>query len=434
MLRTRSRWIALSALMACSGLPLNGAILIDDYSPDLHNRFSNHVDFIADGYDLSGLARSAGNKWGTLIRSNIFLSAEHWHPETGDTLSFYATNDQAGDFLTARVVAGQRIGATDIWIGVLARNLPQAYQPMTVHDEPISSQSDFSAASINEADVFLVGRSDNVGSSVTNVALGRNRIDYWYDAYTDGPTTDVAIAAVRERDGFPRADDGYVPYEAFLQIYDSGAPVLMDSGAGLSVIGINWFIDSETVQIGNRQRERELSGFSYVGNHAAEIGTLSDLFAVDVTDGYLAELEHAFPVDGPLAEKAPLADFDGDGLSNLFEYAYCHDPASGGSRPRFQPVPLAEGVDAFLGLTMTVRADPGLVFLARFGGSLGAMSEVNLTFAGSAGWESSDPELLRIVSAVDEGSGKWTLEIREGTPLQKDVPRFLQPGVRTEAP
>ncbi|MFU8848021.1 MAG: hypothetical protein ACNA77_04810 [Opitutales bacterium] len=79
-------------------------------------------------------------------------------------------------------------------------------------------------------------------------------------------TTDAAMVAVDNSPG----DANYLQYEAFLQVGDSGAPMMVDNGSGsLTIVGMNWFNGS----LGSGE---DVNGFSYVGNYDAEIQAYID--------------------------------------------------------------------------------------------------------------------------------------------------------------
>jgi hypothetical protein len=422
-MRNRNRsgaFFLLVGLLALK-LPLSAAMLIDGYDPLANDRFANDPSFIAAAYDLSGLARSSSNKWGTLISPNVFLASEHWHPAVGNTLTFFETNDPLGASTVRTVIGGQRVGASDIWVGILDHSLPAEYTPFPFLDEPIADITDFENASIFNAEVFMVGRSAT-GTSVTNVAMGRNVIDRWNQSISDGDTTDSALEAISQLPG----DPDFVAYESFLQLYDSSAPVLQEVGGELKIIALNWYIQ-EDYDINPHPKQTELvdlSGFSYVGNYAAEIQGIIDAFEVDATAAYITWSQTAFGTVTDLSETGPSIDYDGDGLDNFTEYAFVLDPESG-----IDPVPADltveefEGQD-FLELSFSVREDADLQYSVRLGSDLLGWTPVNLNFSGGS-WASADPGLAAVVSESDLGGGIWSLTVRGSAALTTTTPQFL---------
>ncbi|HSH09476.1 MAG TPA: hypothetical protein VK995_03755, partial [Oceanipulchritudo sp.] len=261
--------------------------------------------------------------------------------------------------------------------------------------------------------------------SVTNQAAGRNRIDYWFQQFTDGTTTDVAIAAIQDLPG----DANLVTDEAFLQYYDSGAPLLMELDGILTLIGINWFkVDNFDVDPRPLVKLRNISGFSYVGNYAAPIQAIIDAYRVDATAGFLVWRSATFGSDSDLALGGPAIDSDLDGLLNFTEYAFVTDPLSGA-----HPAPVSsrttelDGMD-YLEAVFSARDDPDLQYFVNVGGNLLDWTRVDLLFNGSF-WTTSDSLSLSVFAASALGDGVWQLTVRVPAPLVPGNPSFLAPGV-----
>ena len=116
-------------LLLC-GMALAGpahALDIDDSSAALNDRFANDPSFIMDDYDLSGVGRAVGGRWGTLVSENVFVSAFHYGPGVGAMLTFHESNAPASSSITREVIAAQQVGTSDIWIGVLDTPAPVGY-------------------------------------------------------------------------------------------------------------------------------------------------------------------------------------------------------------------------------------------------------------------------------------------------------------------
>ena len=74
----------------------HGALQIDGYTDAKNDRFADSGAFVLNGFDLSGVGRSAGGFWATMVSSNVFVSANHHHPSNGSTLYFHPANDPSG--------------------------------------------------------------------------------------------------------------------------------------------------------------------------------------------------------------------------------------------------------------------------------------------------------------------------------------------------
>jgi hypothetical protein len=252
------------------------AINIDSFSTLKNDRFSNDPTFIAAGLDLSGVAiadTSAnlgawddGGRWMTMISPKVFLSVEHasFYPANGESVTFHQSNDPLGLSAGRTVLSSQRIGTSDIRIGVLNAALPASYayyayatQALETFSGPGLPSEQFSLSPYYNADAYLLGRSPTAWSTGLDIAVGQNKLDGW-----DSDVVGVhdAVMAVRDTISSPN----YLPSEALLQVGDSGAPVMVDDGAGnLTIVGMNWFIGSSP--------SFDVNGFSYVGDYAVEI-------------------------------------------------------------------------------------------------------------------------------------------------------------------
>ncbi len=262
--------VALGIGLATRGF---GAVIIDGYTSTTNDRFANSPSFVASGYNLSGVGLTTGGRWLTLISPNVFLGAYHFPPSTGDSVTFYASNDPSGVAVTRTVTAtAQRLLSSDLWIGVLNQPVPGFIEHYAYATEPIFNPGQFATSPYHNLNGFLFGRSPTSWPVSQDLAVGRNRLDTWFDSITVGGTTDDALGARVDASG----DPGYVTYEAFLQSGDSGGPLFVDkTGSGhLTLTGINWFI-------GQDQNTGDwYNGFSYVGNYASEITAFLALYSV----------------------------------------------------------------------------------------------------------------------------------------------------------
>jgi hypothetical protein len=259
------------------GPTVQAAILIDNFSSLAHDRFSNDASFVADGYDLSGVAiadinpasntSSTDGRWLTMVSRNVFLSVQHanFYPANGQNVSFYASNDPLGGSTTRTVQSSQPIGTSDVRIGVLDAPLPSSYA-FYDYASATFDPTGFSAGTVGEApgapyydqNAFIFGRSPTNWVTENDIAVGRNVLDRWV---VDAAGTHDAIAAIRDSSG----DTNYSSSEAYLQTGDSGGPLMVDNGSGgLTIVGLNWFIN--TLEDGS-----QINGFSYLGNYSDDI-------------------------------------------------------------------------------------------------------------------------------------------------------------------
>jgi len=264
------RALVLYAILGTWTLHSDGAIQIANFSSLTNDRFTNDASFVADALDLSGVAIADDGKWVTMLSSNVFISANHYHPGTGTSVTFYSGNDASGLSATRTIDGGQRIGSTDLWIGTLDSPLSNdfAFYGFATQDTTSLNSNSGAASSENFTEspyaletAYVFGRSDSSWSTSQDMAVGRNVLDYWLDNVTAGGTSDDALVATVN----PENTGNYVNYEAYLQSGDSGAPLLSEDG---TIVGLNWFIGT----LGSNA----INGFSYLGNYDAEIQAFLD--------------------------------------------------------------------------------------------------------------------------------------------------------------
>ncbi len=200
-----------------------GALMIRNYSAAQHYRFyvGNDKNFVGEPYDFSGVGYSNAGHWATLVSNNYFISATHYHPDAGETVTFWATNDLAGPSYTYTVTGGSRIGTTDLWVGRFDTAVDSSIARYPVAMLP--SASDYMDLVLyNYGANQLVGRNvlEDMGSITVSPSTGEAA---WYD-YDNNDSPSVG------------GD------ETFLQAGDSGAPSFTILNSDLSLIGVHWAI------------------------------------------------------------------------------------------------------------------------------------------------------------------------------------------------
>lgn len=255
-------------LVVCAYTGLHGAINIDAFSTLQNDRYANDAQFIMNQYDLSGVAIANDGRFVTMVSDNVFLSANHFYPSNGTSVTFYAGNDPSGATAIRTIQSSQRIGTTDIRIGVLSTPLSNAYKSYDFSTEDITSTStgpnSFTRSDIFLQNAFILGRSPTAFSTSQDLAVGRNVLDNFGNVTVSG-TTDLAVISTVNDSG----DPNYVTHEAKLLIGDSSAPMFVDNGSGgLTMVGINWFTGNDG--------SNDLNGYTYVGNYDIEIQNYID--------------------------------------------------------------------------------------------------------------------------------------------------------------
>jgi hypothetical protein len=226
---TKFTLLAICALCWADSRPAFGTITLQSPNPILHDRFQNDASFIGNPYNWSGIGRSSDARWGTLISDSYFLSATHFHPVDGSTLTFFHTNNPLGASEVRTVESGQQIAGSDLWLGKLSAPVSSNVAKYSILDLP------------NESDYFnqiIYTHGVGVGNPAlpTVVRLGRNRIDAnsIFDTFVI-PTTGRTFRYDYDNPGGLGADESRV------ELGDSGGPSFIISGGQPALVGIHWF-------------------------------------------------------------------------------------------------------------------------------------------------------------------------------------------------
>jgi hypothetical protein len=254
------RSILLALVVLVTHCDAFGAI-IANFTPAENDRFTNSAQFIATAFNVTGVGQTSTGLWGTLISPNVIISANHAQPS--GTIFFYPSNDPTSTPVTRTVTANSvRLGGlSDLWIAQLDSNVDPSISVLPFTNVLLSGgPNQIVPAGIYQGlDAYQVGRS-GINASPQNQAFGRNIID--------GYSEDVVIANIGAiTDSLLLGINNSHPFETTLQGGDSGAPLFVDSGGSLLLIGVNSFVGDD----GNGNTV--VNGATYVGNYAQEIQT-----------------------------------------------------------------------------------------------------------------------------------------------------------------
>lgn len=155
-----------------------------------HDRFYVGADkaFVGESFDWSGVGRSSNGGWVTMISPTYFVSANHYHPNAGDTITFFEGNTLSKGSHTYTVDAfgfDTTYGgvSSDLWLGRLAAPLNPKHR-LAVY--PVLALANDTAY----LDLFLLayGAPNRVGTSrlgaiVDDFEIGRTRtLRFWFHA------------------------------------------------------------------------------------------------------------------------------------------------------------------------------------------------------------------------------------------------------------
>lgn len=249
------------------------ALTIAGYNTASNDRFANNAGFLAASFDLSGVGISSDGHWATLIAPNVFLSANHYFPGNGSTLTLYKTNDPDGPSVTRTVTATkQRVGTSDLLICTLNLPVPEGYAYYSYATESLSTPYSWFLYPYRNQEVYHFGRSPGSFPGNQDIGVGKNVVDYYVeDQVLESPAANGPTIICEKN-----TSTGAIPYETIAQGGDSGAPLFWDAGGNnLRLIGVSWFITQDTETL-----EYTSTGFTAVGNHSAAINTFLTTYAL----------------------------------------------------------------------------------------------------------------------------------------------------------
>jgi hypothetical protein len=245
-------------------LPLE-ALTIEGYAANSNDRFANHPDFIAKDFNLSGVAISSDGRWVTMISPNVFLTAWHFTPGTGETVTFHQSNDPNGPSVT-RTISGtkEQIGDSDLRLVVLDQPLPEGYTYYTRATESLPTGIFWTSYPYRNKEHFHFGRSPGAYSTQLDFGVGKNVVDIRkLDVTVSNSTaTGPAIEAIKN------TDSTAVAYETYALDGDSSAPLMYESSGALKLVGIAWYRTTS-----GDPPVPYSTGFSPVGNYNSAINT-----------------------------------------------------------------------------------------------------------------------------------------------------------------
>ena len=227
----------------------------NNHSPERNDRFANHPNFILNTHSLSGVGRSSDGRWGTLISSNIFISAYHYAPT--QSLTFHKTNDPNGEKTTKTIIGGHRIGQTDLYIGLLDSPIADGYTTYTFASTSMEFSNNPFTNFFNPApNYYHLGQSqttDNSYSKTTNLSTEQNTISGIQRSFTDNNSGSIGDIILTSSNNIT------------LQSGDSGAPMFsISKTSNLTIVGINWFI-------GETNNRQAINAMTDVGSYANQL-------------------------------------------------------------------------------------------------------------------------------------------------------------------
>ena len=218
--------LAACTAIACADMFLQG-IAGDHALSSSHDRFYAGSDraFVGEPYDWSGVGRASNGAWVTMISATHFVSANHYHPNAGDTVTFFEGNSIVGQSHSYTVDAfgfdtsygGQ---SSDLWLGRLTAPLDPKHR---IARYPVLALGGDDA--FLDAFILAYGAPHRVGTSrigavVDDFEIGRTRtMRFWFHA---------------------EEGTGTGPGDCHLIGGDSGGPSFVLVGGRLALVGVHF--------------------------------------------------------------------------------------------------------------------------------------------------------------------------------------------------
>lgn len=196
-------------------------------------------------YVWSGVGRDPNGYWGTMISPSFIISANHFHPQVGDSIQFNYNNDPSGPSETRTVLAGEWLQTSvsgdqgDVWIGEL--NSPVSSNVATYPLLTLPLLTDY-----NNLGISTFGLSGSFPGNATTVRMGRNVIDagtaQYYTGFDPSETGGVTNAyAFQYTFNNTMSNRGVGNDEAQVMPGDSGGPTFfLYAGGTPGLLGIHW--------------------------------------------------------------------------------------------------------------------------------------------------------------------------------------------------
>ncbi len=270
------------------------AAQVANFSQILNDRFRNDPSFIANGFNLSGVGRTSDGQWATRIGANYYLSANHFHPSNGETVTFHASNNPSGTTYSYVSAGGFQISGSDLWLGYFNETINSS---VTTYSYNTTAANSLAGAGINLAEVFMVGNSQTGDSvyggpgSLTDMVVAQNRAESWYETGTNTVLAAGVTNAFVNGSGSPlnatwdqivtfrnvSGDNFYTgtdqrTHEGQLISGDSGSPLfsvvsgqLRVEGIAYSVVTLGGGVTGDFVSGGGLE-QREATFYSYTGS------------------------------------------------------------------------------------------------------------------------------------------------------------------------
>ncbi len=265
------------------------AVVTANFTAAENLRFEDDPAFIGNPYDWSGVGRSTSGtfnrEWATLLGENYFISAVHYHPTTGETISFAGGNSPSSPVFNYTVAGGFAVPGTDLWIGYTAGAIEPSLKRYSYSTTAANSLSGTGLVGSN----LLVSGDNVAGGAGTNAdhVVGTNQAESWLESGTNNFTVPGATVQLQSAINFDvlitfeneenDTTNTFTTHESQVQGGDSGGPLFAIVGGDLQLVGIGYAVipelDGNFIQTDDPDPDesRAASLFSYVGSYESEL-------------------------------------------------------------------------------------------------------------------------------------------------------------------
>ena len=316
-------------LMAAFSSHVQADLIIDGFTAEKNDRFTNAPEFIGNSIDLNGTSvalnpnafsgigiafqNQTANpdsapflRYGTLVSRNVILTSGHSTARRGE-ITFYPDNDPNSTPITRNIIDGSaiRLEGSDLIAAVLDRPVPDGFVHYTFADvmfegdppeevptpDPDDDPDNTTFQNQIETGSDVPFSGDTIvhvgGSEIERTGLEARRIDQavglnrvsgyienTFSELTDEPDNNDTLILVQEL----RGDSDFLENESFVQGGDSGGPVFaLNDDASLTLLGLNSIRGEVSFSNGDT---RNFTGVGYVGNHEAQLSAFIEANAV----------------------------------------------------------------------------------------------------------------------------------------------------------
>lgn len=250
--------------------PAWGALQLQSYDDARNDRFyaGNDKDFTGQGYDFSGVGNVAGlagnGAWAAMISPSFFVSAAHYHPGNGASVTFFENNDPSGPSHTYTVqsgvgmtIDGTQVGLpSDLWLGKLTAPVNPADNIDAFPILQLPNQSDYLGQTI-----FVYGVPHRVGRNQITAIGNVSEPDI------NNPTKITRAMVYEYNDPPPLLIGGD---EAYLHGGDSGGPSFISIGGQLALVGTHYF-NSDQTHTDPPAVDEDYSGDSFIPYYISQL-------------------------------------------------------------------------------------------------------------------------------------------------------------------